>query len=270
MIVTKKIIKSSIKKTGLQNKSICIHSSLKSFGFVEDGAKTIINAFLEENVTIVAPTFSYDFETTPLNNKEIPKQNAYCRLINKNNKNKIYNPNLNEIHESMGVIPEYILSIKNRIRGSHPLCSFTAIGKHAKKIIINQTPNDIFAPLKELIKMKGYLILMGVDLTKVTAIHLAENLAGRNLFIRWANNKKGQPIPVKIGGCSDGFYKLEPYIKNIENNIIIGKCLWRIFSINEFVIKIKEAIINNPQITKCDTYLCKRCEAAIKGGPILK
>ena len=52
----------AIEKLELQNKSVCIHSSLKSFGEKIE-ANEIIDAFLNKNCTILVPTFSYDFES---------------------------------------------------------------------------------------------------------------------------------------------------------------------------------------------------------------
>ena len=39
-----------------ESKVVCIHSSLKSFGFVKGGAQTIVNAF-RQGYTILVPTF---------------------------------------------------------------------------------------------------------------------------------------------------------------------------------------------------------------------
>ncbi|MBY9005779.1 MAG: AAC(3) family N-acetyltransferase [Candidatus Lokiarchaeota archaeon] len=272
MIVTKEDIREVLKELDLDKKLACIHSSLKSFGYVKGGPKSIVDAFLERNYTIIVPTFSYDFEIPMFDKKNIPQQNGLSSYENHNPIeiiNRYYSPSSNEIHYSMGLIPKYILSIPNRKRGNHPLNSFSAVGKKAKHYIKNQKPKNVYAPLIELYKNDGYLFLMGVDLTKATIIHYTENLTGRNLFIRWANDSEFKPISVNIGGCSDGFNNFNPYIKGIERKIMIGDSIWRIFHLKSFVKIIVDVIKSNPEITHCDNQDCIRCNDAIKGGPII-
>ena len=55
----------------------------------------------------------------------------------------------------------------------------------------------------------GYVILMGVGLESMTALHLAEEMAGRRLFQRWANGPDGEAMRVSVGGCSRGFGALD-------------------------------------------------------------
>lgn len=51
----------------LNNKEICIHSSIKSFGeHIEGGADAIIDSFIRSGCTILVPTFSDMYETKPL------------------------------------------------------------------------------------------------------------------------------------------------------------------------------------------------------------
>ncbi len=94
-------------------------------------------------------------------------------------------------------------------------------------------------PLKAIAELGGYVVLMGVNFNRLTLIHLAEQMAGRNLFRRWAKDSKG--VTIEVGGCSEGF------IKEISEN----------------------AIRNNPLITHCGDSRCDRCNDAVKGGPIL-
>ncbi|MFX0061782.1 MAG: AAC(3) family N-acetyltransferase [Candidatus Hermodarchaeota archaeon] len=255
-----------MEKVGLPNKSLCVHSSLRSFGFVEGGAKTVVSALINQNCTVVVPTFSYDFDVPPPKHIKLPVQNAYT-YTPKEGIGKIYTPASNEIHSSMGVIPKYILSISGRVRGNHPLSSFTAIGSKAEEIIGKQTPDNVYAPLAEVCNDDGLLVLMGVNLTKATAVHYAEELAGRRMFIRWANDVFGNPIAVKIGGCSHGFNNLSRFVEPIEKNITVGNSLWRIFPLRSFVDIVAQTIQENPNITHCYNPDCEDCKDAIQGGP---
>ena len=273
MNVSREDILKGIEQIGLESKVVCIHSSLKSFGFVKGGAQTIVNAFLDRGYTILVPTFSYDYSISPPEDDR-PLRNG-CNYEdwdqNSAGSNKIFTVESHDIsRESMGAIPYEILKMPKKDRGYNPLNSFTAIGPRSKELVWGQSPIDVYAPLRKLYELNGYIILMGVDLTRMTAIHYAEELAGRNLFIRWAKGLDGKPIRVSIGSCSEGFNNFEPLLKNIEKRVRVGKSLWRVFPIREALDICADAINKNQMITHCGNQNCLRCRDAVQGGPILK
>ena len=53
------------ERNGLEDSVVCLHSSFKSFGKVENGPNTIIDGFLDNHVTLLCPTFYYDGEIYP-------------------------------------------------------------------------------------------------------------------------------------------------------------------------------------------------------------
>lgn len=74
-MITAELIRKAIQEMKLQGKSVCIHSSLRSFGQpLVRGAETLAEAFLLENCTILVPTFSDTFEQPP--EGRIPVRNA--------------------------------------------------------------------------------------------------------------------------------------------------------------------------------------------------
>lgn len=183
-------------------------------------------------------------------------------------KENIYKPYHNEIDKDMGVIPWTILMDNRRIRGNHPLNSFSAIGPYATKIICDQCPTDVYAPLKSLIELDGYVVLMGVNLDRLTLLHLAEQIAGRNMFRRWAKGLNGHTIDVEVGGCSEGFRKFQPLLQSKMEEIVVGKSTWEIFKAKTVVELAVNAIQRDPSLTHCGDNQCDRCNDAIKGGPI--
>jgi len=64
-MVDKKILLEAINRLGIDGKPVCIHSSLKSFGYVDGGAETIIQAFLYAGGFVFVPTFTYMYEVYP-------------------------------------------------------------------------------------------------------------------------------------------------------------------------------------------------------------
>jgi aminoglycoside 3-N-acetyltransferase len=100
----------------------------------------------------------------------------------------------------------------------------------------------------------------------MTLVHLAEELAGRRMFLRWAMVPEGI-VPARVGGCSSGFERLAPVIARHESRALVGASLWRIFSAQDALISATAAIAAHPAVTHCADAGCARCTDAIAGGP---
>jgi len=168
----------------------------------------------------------------------------------------------------MGAVPRAMLNMPGRYRGNHPTNSFVALGPEAEELIKCQSYEDVYGPFKYMMEKNGKIILMGVGLNKMTAIHHAENLAGRELLIRWALDKNGNPARIREGSCSEGFEMLAPVISKYEQCIKVGDSLWRIYPIYETVHACAEKIKQDSNSTHCDNEKCVCCNAMQKGGPI--
>jgi aminoglycoside 3-N-acetyltransferase len=271
-MVTGETIRSAARSLGLSNRIICIHSSLRSFGPVWDGADTIIDALLAEGCTVLVPTFSWDFAVPPPPDQR-PVRNGwdYERFAGSNSGiNRIFRPDSNEIdRHDMGLLPTAVVERPDRVRGNHPLCSFSAVGWAANQLIDGQTLLDVFAPLKALVALDGFVILMGVNLNRMTLLHLAEELAGRTLFRRWANDANGKAAMVAVGGCSEGFNRLSPGLVRLARTVLVGQSGWQVYSAQQVIMTAVEAIKINPNCTTCASPDCDRCHDAVQGGPIL-
>ncbi len=265
-------IEQAILNLSLKEESICVHSSMRSFGISSrELPKMLADAFLENCCTVLVPTFSYFNQVRPIE-KYMPKQNGtgdYSHLLNADYRNKeIFSIQSKSIStEYMGVFSEYVLKCDESMRSNHPLNSFAAIGKNASKLIEKQTPHDVYAPFKALCDLDGYILLMGVNLTSATAIHFAEELAGRTLFIRWAKNSNGETIAANCGSCSEGFNKFNDSLQAIEKSVVVGNSLWRCYKAKDLVKICTNEIKKNPFITHCSDDKCERCKDAILGGP---
>ena len=157
-----------------------------------------------------------------------PQRNGWNYEISpeQNDRNEqIFSTDSDEIDGDMGIIPKSVLWYPDRHRGYHPLNSFSAIGPESVKLVSKQSPMQVYTPLKQLVEMDGYIILMGVDLTKMTLLHLAEQKAGRNLFLRLTKDQSGDPMYAKVGGCSNGFINFEKDLKSIGKKKLVGESL---------------------------------------------
>ena len=250
---------------------MCVHSSLRSFGYVIGGAEAVIQAFLDEECTLLVPTFSSAFEIPPPLHLQFARNgwNHSNAPTQKPHPNRIYSPDVLDIDPDMGAISAALVAWPGRVRGNHPLDSFTAVGPRAAELVTEQTPLDAYAPLRSLIRLEGFVLLMGVGLERLTLLHLAEKEAGRILFRRWARDEHGQPMAVEVGGCSEGFGKLEPHLRHVMRWTSVGQSKWTLLPAGQALTHATAAIRAHPEITHCNVNECERCNDAVQGGPIL-
>ncbi len=272
MMVDQQQITAAVQELGLAGQAVALHVSLRSFGWIEGGADALLDGVLAAGCTVLVPTFSDEYAVAPLPAMHRPRNGADYAWVQGRTwpgHDKIYTPtsNLLEIEE-MGTLSATLLARAGRWRGNHPLCSFAAIGPDAEALIAPQQPLAVNAPLAALAASGGSILLMGVGLTQMTLLHLAEQTAGRQLFRRWANDGQGAPMEVEIGGCSDGFERLAPVLAAVEERIRVGDSLWRCFPAAEVIARAATAIRRDPLITRCDRIDCGRCPDAIAGGPV--
>lgn len=270
LTVNKEDICAAIAQLGLAGKVLCIHASYKSFGSIHGGITALIEPFLENGCTLLVPTFTYMYGLPLSSGRRIEQNGCDDRLAEPLSETGVFDPGSNRISQEMGAIPAHVLQIAGRVRGVHPLNSFTAIGTNAQELIEAQGYLQVYGPYQKIYQEKdAALILMGVDLTKATPVHFAEQMAGRRLLRRWANDPRGETCEVAVGSCSDGFNNLERYVQGIERRRIVGGSHWRIYPFREFVASLAAAIRQDNMITHCANPNCLRCNDTVKGGPIV-
>jgi len=269
--VTQADIHAAIRRLAIAGQPVCVHSSLRSFGYVTGGAQAIVQAFVEEGCTLMAPTFSYVYSVVPPPDQQ-PRRNGfhYDRPYpgGAAGGDRIYTPASQAIDADMGAIAAAVVQHPGRVRGNHPLNSFSAVGPLAAQLMAGQAPLAVYAPLAALVALSGYVLLMGVKIDTMTLLHLAEQEAGRVLFRRWANDGAGHPQMVEAGSCSDGFEHLTSVLQPWQRQTMVGESVWHLFPAQSALQAAAAAIRANPQITHCGNPDCERCHDAVAGGPI--
>lgn len=263
-------IRGAVAELGLQNCSVCIHSSLHSFGERVSTAE-IIAAFLDRGCTILVPAFSDMYEARPTPELMLPQNGAgdYSYFLNREYEPIApFTPASREITtEEMGTLARDVLRSPGSVRGNNPLNSFAALGEHARRLVRAQTAADVYAPLRQLYDDDGFVLLMGVDLTAATMIHFAEQLAGRTPFIRWAHDAAGNVIPVSAGSCSEGFHRFGDLLAGCAKTLRVNRSLWTLYRARDLADICRDAILRVPMITHCGDPDCSRCNDAVLGGP---
>jgi len=268
-MVTIEDVTTGAHSAGLAGLPIVVHSSLRSFGFVEGGADTVIDGLLESGCTVVVPTFTYDFRLQPPSGQRLARNGWRYDDTLLGSRSDVFSPVRNYVSPEMGAIPSALLRRTNRTRSSHPANSMAAVGPLANEIIDTQTYLEVYGPFQKIAELGGKFVLMGVGLTSLTAIHLAEKLSGRELFRRWAKGPTGELLEIAVGSCSGGFDSLSDSIEPIESSVIVGNSCWRVLPAKLAICRFTEAILREPEITDCKRPQCERCPDAIAGGPIL-
>lgn len=268
--VTTADLRAAIVALGLAGRCLCVHSSLRSFGHVAGGSDAVLDALLAEGCTILVPAFTDSYGVPPPPDQR-PARNGwdYDRYAGPTGGiGRVYTPESGEIERGLGAIPAAVVARAGRSRGNHPLNSFAALGPRAAWLVATQRPHHVYAPLERLAEAGGWIVLLGVGLTRMTFLHLAEQRAGRNLFLRWANDAAGQPRTAEVGSCADGFDAFDAHLAPLVREITVGASHWRAYPARETLAATVAAIRADPAMTHCGDPECERCNDAVAGGPI--
>ncbi|MET8155357.1 AAC(3) family N-acetyltransferase [Sphaerisporangium sp. NPDC005289] len=256
----------------LADRPVMLHTSLRSFGTaIAGGPDTLLDALLKRGCTVVVPAFTepqfglpapadmrparngLDYTTLP-SGTDLPAGPAYsvdCGLINSH----------------LGKLPAVLIDRPAAVRGRHPLNSFAAIGPWAAELIDVQSPDDVYGPIRELADRDGAILLIGVELNRMTALHLAEQRSGRRLFRRCARDEDGEVRMVEVGSCSEGFPRLEPVLGPLARTTVVGGSRWRAYPARQVLDVATAAIAADQDITRCPDPGCLLCRDSIAGGP---
>lgn len=264
MTTTQSDVQHAIETLALKNKVLFVHSSIRSFGHLDGGPNTLIDALLEAGCTLVVPTFNYDTLCLPPNGDPY-RQNGYRGELHLG-ETVTFCGNENRLEPSMGAISKALLHRPDRIRSTHPICSYAALGPHAEAILSQQTNDDIYGLYACDEARDALVISMGVPLTTLTPIHYAEQLSGRNLLRRWAKTYTRGIVETSVGSCSEGFHQFAPLLTEISQQTQAGQSTWTAYPLQTLVQTCANAIKTSPTITHCGDRACQRCADMVKGG----
>lgn len=229
-IVRKEDIVTGLRELGIKEGDvILVHSSLSSFGHVEGGADTVIDALLEavgEKGTVIVPTLTGSEELSADNPPVFSPSSTPCWT---------------------GLIPETFRKRKNAVRSRHPTHSVAAIGAMATYITEGheycETPCGVGSPYFKLAELGGRILFLGVGLWCNTTMHTVEELAKVPYHLQpnpvdaKIVNDDGTVdvvrIKIHLYGYERDFEKMEP--------ILLSKGFMRVGKVGNAVIRLVEA-----------------------------
>jgi aminoglycoside 3-N-acetyltransferase len=269
-MVTESNIVHGLRVLGLNTSSIVmVHSSLRSFGYVEGGAYTVCQALLSTGATLLLPAGSWDMTGIPAPPGLLRPWNAVetastWQAFDEAVSRAVPFSDHLLIDKELGIIPETIRRAFPHLRSRHPLMSYIALGTHAQHLIEAQRLDWPLGPLEALAEQQGDVLLLGVTHTSNTAIHLAEQHLGRSRFYRYAKvaDQVWMELP-NIPGQSHQFDDIEPALRPATQEVMIGSCRARRIPIQEVLAAAEHLILANPAALLCDDPDC-RCFAALQ------
>ncbi|MFH1613462.1 MAG: AAC(3) family N-acetyltransferase [Planctomycetota bacterium] len=244
-VVTKQDIIKGLKDMGLKaGNSVLVHSSLSSFGYVDGGADTVIDALLEtvgKEGTVIVPTLTGSPQLSCKNPPVFDVCNSPCWT---------------------GRIPETFRKRTEAIRSLHPTHSVAAIGAKATYFTEGHencvTPCGENSPYHKLMKSGGYVLFIGVGLGNCTLMHTIEELAGLDYVLQdgWVNasirDSRGNSIQRKLRihkyGNQRNFPKMESILleRGVMKKNKIGDSAVSLVSTSELFETVMEKLENSP------------------------
>jgi aminoglycoside 3-N-acetyltransferase len=252
--VTRQEIAAGLRALGLRGSSaVIVHSSLRSFGHVEGGALAVCEALVDVCGTLLLPAGCWDLTGLPAPPGPARPHNAALAAATWEEFDAALARAVPFTHElpidrELGRVPETMrLSFPHR-RGNHPLLSYLAVGEQADA----------------LAELGGDVLLLGVDHTANTAIHLAEQRLGRSRFFRYAKAAEGvwMELP-NIPGQSHRFEQIAAHLAGDTRVLRIGACDARRVPVAAVLAAATRLIEADPAALLCDDPEC-RCGAALR------
>lgn len=157
---------------------VIVHSALSSIGRVRGGAATVVLSLrraLGPEGTLVTPAFTPQVaDPNPLI-RGVPDENV--RILR--DQVPLFTP---ELPSPMGAVAEALRLTPGAVRSRHPQASVAALGARAGDIVAKQPLNFAVgrgSPFDRLLRLEGWILLVGVGHERNSFLHHAESLIDR-------------------------------------------------------------------------------------------
>jgi len=227
---------------GIGSKVGLVHSSLSSFGYVEGGALTVIQALMQQvsrKGTILMPAFVQKIDGRPASYTE---------------RKKVWD--IWKSSSDSGLITETFRKMSGVIRSDHPTYSICAWGKGAKEAVIGHktaygrpSPWDerafgIGSPWDWMYKHNTHYLLMGVDFRACSMLHYVQSLYAELNGLYGENPPQWPQI--------NGWMKVGNLLRErgLVNQTKVGNSVWYHIRTEALVDESLKILIDNPDMIK--------------------
>lgn len=224
------------------NRPVIAHASLSTLGQIAGGSETVLGAILGNSSGLMMPTFTYKTMVTP----EVgPANNGIVYGSNEdlNAMAQFFSAEM-PADPLMGRAAESLRLHPRAARSSHPILSFAGI--NVQQALQAQTLENPLGPIEVIAAAGGSVLLIGVDHTANTSLHLAEKEAGRKQFVRWALTQRGVVECPGFPGSSEGFQQAASYLDEISKQAFIGNARLLALPLRPMLDIIRDLIAADP------------------------
>ncbi|MEV0243784.1 AAC(3) family N-acetyltransferase [Streptomyces sp. NPDC050674] len=176
-LVTRETLRTQLGELGVRpGETLLVHSSLRSLGWVNGGAVTVVRGLLDvlgPQGTLVVPTQTGELSDPALwSNPPVPPQwwpDIRATMPG-------YDPRITP-SRGVGVVPETVRTWPGALRSAHPQTSFAALGPRAAEVLDGHATDCRLgerSPLAKLEAMGARVLLLGAGYASCTSFHLAE------------------------------------------------------------------------------------------------
>jgi aminoglycoside 3-N-acetyltransferase len=235
---------------------VVVHCSLSAFGRIQGAADTVIGALLNRFNRVMMPAFTYQTMIVP---ETGPEENGLHYASGKD-LNRLAIPFTSDlpVDKWMGITAATMQTYPLAYRSKHPILSFS--GVHVEPGLSAQTLDAPLMPLEWLWKQNGWVLLMGVNHTVNTSIHLAEQIAGRSGFTRWAIQGDKIVTCNHFPGCSNGFDEAANLLTGISTTIPLGNSQIVALPLQAMIEILSLYLQQYPDRLLCKDPYCQRCQ----------
>jgi aminoglycoside 3-N-acetyltransferase len=243
---------------GLNQKTpVIVHVANEHFETIRGGIETLIGAITAHTYALVTPSFTYRTMLIP---EKGPDRNGitYGSGRQANEMIEAYNPDMPP-DETLGDFPVIFSRLPGVRRSKHPILSF--YGVHAEEYLDTQTTYDPLAILNALMSNDGIVLLINVEHTANTSIHVGEQLAKRKSFVRWALSYNGMVECPNFPGCSSGFNAINAATEPFCGKFQLAGLDIKAVPLRDLVNTARTMVEADPNALLCQRSDCERCNA---------
>ncbi len=255
--ITRARLREDLTKLGLgQGDIVFFHSSLRSLGWVEGGAETVIDAFLEvvgPAGLVIAPTLTFSFvghhdDETGFDPKQTPSR--------------------------VGAITDHLWRRPGAHRSAHPTHSLAAIGRRAAELVIGHEKTSTFGkdgPYRRYVDWGAKILFLGVDHRRNTTLHAIEDwldlpyLQVEQAVVRGEDGKRKVIKVTKSPSGHRDFYQPNSKVERLleASGIVrrgrVGEATAFWMPSQEMVDLVVKGLYQEPTLLLCDSPSCDFC-----------